>query len=107
MSASATMVKHRPNAERSSGVSGLGDRRRVGIWRTLRGVMLRADPAAVVLLGFTAAIGWAFGGSLLLGLGTGSTSRAAAWLWLGGELLIGAAVFLALTAGVPPGRDGA
>ena len=61
-----------------------------------------------MLVGFAAAMGWAFVGSLLLGLGTGSTSPVAAWLWLAGELLIGAAVFLALLLGALPGRgDGA
>lgn len=63
----------------------------------------RLDSGIVVLLGFVAAMGWALFGSLVLGLGTGSASRPAAWLWLAGEMLIGATVFLALLLGAPPG----
>ena len=79
----------------------------IGAWQRSRSVIRRIDAGFVVFVGFAAAMGWAFVGSLLFSLGTGSTSRATAMLWLAGELLIGAAVFVALLLDVPHNRDGA
>jgi hypothetical protein len=76
-------------------------------WR-LREAALRRDAGVVVLIGFTVGMGWAFVGSLLLGLGTGSVSKFTSWCWLAGELLIGATVFVVVLLGAPNGcRDGA
>jgi hypothetical protein len=104
MLADVIMVRHDPIAPWSHNMPGprLGARRRLG------DVIRRQDPGVVVLVGFGAAMGWAFVGSLLLGLGAGATSRITAWLWLAGELLVGTAMFAALILGAPPGRgDGA
>ena len=98
VSASATMVRHHLDTEQSSGLSGFAARQGVGLWR-----LLRAYPGFLVLVGFAAAMGWAFAGSLLLGLGTGPASRTAVWLWLVGEMLIGAAIVVGLTSALPPG----
>ncbi len=46
-----------------------------------------------------AALGWAFVGSLLLGLGTRPTAPVTAWAWLAGEVLIGALAVLRALAG--------
>ncbi|WP_188973136.1 hypothetical protein [Neoroseomonas lacus] len=87
---------------------GLAWRRTAGAWRKLREAARRLDPGTVVLIGFMAGMGWAFIGSLGLGLGTGSENKVAAWSWLAGALLIGAAAFVALLLGAPPGNgDGA
>jgi hypothetical protein len=79
-------------------------RRAVDVSRAVRNAEASVDAGVVVLIGFLAALGWAFAGSLLLGLGSGSASQAVAWLWLAGESLIGVAVFAALLLDAPPGR---
>lgn len=38
---------------------------------------------------FSAAMAWAFAGSLLLGLGTRPVAAWTVWAWLAGEVLIG------------------
>jgi len=96
MRAGVTMSKYNPHAPRSRFSAG----GRLG--RAVRGL----DPGVAVLLVFTGAMAWAFVGSLLLGLGTGFASEASTWLWLAGEMLIGAVISAVLILGVPPGRGG-
>lgn len=87
---------------------GIATRRSVDACRELREAVRRLDAGTVLLIGFMAGMGWAFVGSLALGLGTGSASRVVARLWLAGEMLIGAAAFAGLLLGAPPGNgDGA
>lgn len=68
----------------------------------LRTALRRVGAAAIAALGFLAGLGWAFFGSLWLGLGaSGAADAATAWLWLAGELCIvsgtAAAAWLAAT----------
>lgn len=103
MSAGIIMLRHDLGAPgRTGGASRLGARGYSAASRTLGKAILRLDPRLVVLVGFAAAMGWAFVGSLLLSLGAGSTSRTVAWLWLGGELLIGGTAFATLILNARP-----
>ena len=99
MPAGVIMVRHDPAASWPQGSS----EPRLGARGRLSDAVRRLDPRVAVLAGFAAAMGWAFVGSLLLRLGTGSTSRVTAWLWLAGEVLTGMAVFAALILGAPTG----
>lgn len=76
-----------PCPERRDGRAGFG--RRTGLRRTLR----RAGAEPIVLLGFLLELGWAFVGSLGLGLGVSSSPAGPlrACLWLGGAFTIAAA----------------
>lgn len=71
---------------------------------------LPVGAAAIAALGFLAGLGWAFYGSLRLGLGaSGAADAATAWLWLAGEACIvsgaTAAAWLAATDKKGPGGE--
>jgi hypothetical protein len=66
--------------------------------------MPRLHAEGFALVGFAVALGWAFVGSLVLGLGTVSRSPAVAWLWLAGEAVIGMVIFICLILGTSPVR---
>jgi hypothetical protein len=73
-------------------------------------LLRRVGARGIVALGFVAGLGWAFVGSLWLGLGTGGAARpTAAWLWLAGEVGIVAVAAAAArrAAGRAAGRGGA
>lgn len=59
----------------------------------------RLYPALIAAGGFAAGLGWAFVGSLMLGLGMRATEQGTALAWLAGEALIGAAMLAALLLG--------
>lgn len=70
----------------------------------LRTVLRRVGAPAIAALGFAGAFGWAFFGSLALGLGTpAATDTATAWLWLAGEVCV---VTTAAAAGWLAAEDG-
>lgn len=79
-----------------------GGRRQAGCSARLRQALHRIGPQPILLLGFLVELGWAFVGSVGLGLGVAASGAGSlqAYAWLGGAVVIAGATagaaFLAL-----------